>query len=147
MDGASKSHIYLPWPGVFWIPGAHFHVDIVQELQTCSPLKQNLRLLSWICPLSRPGSSLWHTVQHNSMSCWFLSSHLSPSPSCCPCPCPSVPFLCYSKSLLTALVKSRLPPSTLWTAARKGFKHKSDHITICFKACNGNPLLKINVFH
>lgn len=75
-------------------------------------------------------------------SCCFSSNHLSSLPS----HARIVFFLDCSKSLLTLLTKSSLPPVKLYPAVRKVLKHKSDHVTICFKVWNDYPLLKINIF-
>lgn len=67
-------------------------------------------LLDLLSP-THPGSSVWEIVQCNSMSCWFFSNHFSPSPSPALIHAPAVSFLGCSKSLVTALSKSSLPPS------------------------------------
>lgn len=111
-DSACKSHI-----DIFWIPDAHFHVDILQELQTCA--SPNRTLISPESVLSHvPWLLTLQIVQHNSMYRWLFFNHLSPTLSLVPVPI--VSFLYYS--FITVLLKSDFLPFKLYTAARKDWK-------------------------
>lgn len=144
-ESASKSHIDLSAPGIFWNPDAHSHVAILQGLQTCAP--PNRTLISPESALSRLPWLL--TLANSPVQLHVLHDSF---PTICPhphhtalVPAPIVSFL--YDSFITALLKFGLLPFKLYTATKKDWKHKSAHPTICCEVCNDNPLLRVNGFH